>query len=165
MANNLIAKFCTKCKVLKTQSEFRKHRFKLDGLQSWCKDCVNRGISIYRLSEQGRQKSRLIKKKYKQSAKGKLNDKKYRQSDKGKLSNDRRRANYRKKHPNAIKAHHAIGHAIETGHLPKATSLYCHNCGKDAEQYHHHKGYTQEYRLDVVPVCLKCHVKIHSKSG
>ena len=37
-----------------------------------------------------------------------------------------------------------------------------HICGKQGEQYHHHKGYAPEHRLDVVPICRKCHDELEN---
>lgn len=34
-------KKCSKCKVEKLIKEYGKHKFKRDGLQTWCKNCHN----------------------------------------------------------------------------------------------------------------------------
>lgn len=51
----------------------------------------------------------------------------------------------------------AVHHRVENGVMPPASDLACTHCGKQAEQYHHHKGYAFENRLDVIPLCIPCH--------
>lgn len=63
---------------------------------------------------------------------------------------------YYAKHADKIKARSAVAHAIEAGTLPKASSLKC-QCGQQASEYHHHKGYSPDVHLDVLPVCVACH--------
>lgn len=63
---------------------------------------------------------------------------------------------YRAKNADKIKARSAVAHAITAGKLPKASSLQC-KCGRQADEYHHHKGYAEEFHLDVVPMCAQCH--------
>ncbi len=38
-----------------------------------------------------------------------------------------------------------------------ATMKRCANCGKQAEQWHHHNGYEKDHWLDVTPLCIPCH--------
>jgi hypothetical protein len=62
-------------------------------------------------------------------------------------------------------ASNAVSNAIKTGTLSKASSYTCKAsifCGKQAEHYHHPRGYSEEHRLDVVPVCSSCHVYLHN---
>ena len=39
--NYMKTKTCTKCRIEKPITEYRKHRGSRDGLQYWCKDCHN----------------------------------------------------------------------------------------------------------------------------
>ena len=57
------------------------------------------------------------------------------------------------KHEASIAIHQAVRH----GMLPHISVQFCEQCGKQAEDYHHHKGYEKEYQLDVIPLCTKCH--------
>lgn len=60
-------------------------------------------------------------------------------------------------------AHMAILRAVKQGMKP-ATAFICADCGKEqAEEYHHHKGYDKEHWLDVIPLCLPCHVKTKTR--
>ena len=43
------------------------------------------------------------------------------------------------------------------GRLPRPRDVACTGCGAQAAEYHHHKGYAPEHRLDVVAVCRSCH--------
>lgn len=55
----------------------------------------------------------------------------------------------------------AVGLAIEQEKLQPVSSFVCVDCGEPARQYHHHLGYKAEHRLDVVPLCHKCHKARH----
>ena len=50
-------------------------------------------------------------------------------------------------------AHKAVARSIAIGEMPKATSLICVDCGKQAEQYDH-RDYGKP--LEVAPVCRSC---------
>ena len=50
---------------------------------------------------------------------------------------------------------------MERGTLPWPERLPCVSWGQPAAQYHHHRGYAPEYRLDVVPMCPACHGQAH----
>lgn len=59
------------------------------------------------------------------------------------------------------KAHDAVYAAIKAGNLPHASDLLCEHCNKNrAEQYHHH-GYEPKNRLDVIALCVPCHIYVH----
>jgi hypothetical protein len=67
-----------------------------------------------------------------------------------------------KRNPNRSRAHKAVQYAVKTGKLPPAWSVVCECCQEAAAaNYHHHKGYEQEFRLDVVALCTECHGKAH----
>lgn len=131
------------------------------------------------------EKGKAAQKRYQQSEKGKRlalrRIKKYNQTEKGKLSRKRARQRYckteigRKKaaertrkhkrnHPFYPSVMRKIRIAIRDEILPDPKKLKCINCGKKAKDYHHHLGYAKEHRLDVIPVCRLCHLKIHNKS-
>lgn len=59
-----------------------------------------------------------------------------------------------------IRARQAVAKAIRRGKLTPAAERDCAFCGEPAAQYHHHKGYRPRFALDVVPVCIPCHVEI-----
>ncbi len=72
-------KVCAKCKVDKDAAAFHKEpRRNLDGLQSYCKECLSTAGSVYRQSPAGRAYHQARNK----SAAGRASTKKYRQSEK-----------------------------------------------------------------------------------
>ncbi len=100
--------------------------------------------------------------RYNSTAKGQISRakimKRHRATEKYKATSKR----YRTQHPDQNNARMTIGLAVRSGTLPRASTLFCHNCGEPAQQWHHHKGYAPEHRLDVIPVCKKCHSHLHS---
>ena len=153
MSEQIISKRCSKCKEIKPFFEFHKNRKRKEGYQYYCKICNN-----------------VCAKKYHQTKKSKISQKRYQQSESGIIN--RRKASrkfrktekykqvlkiYRTKNPGKRKALSAVSNAIASGKLPRSDSLQCHYCHKQAEQYHHHKGYAPEYWLDVIPACIPCH--------
>lgn len=111
----------------------------------------------YRQTEKGKEVYLKALKRYQQSEKCKSTRKHYQQSVNFKIAQKL----YCIRHPNRRKAMYAVNNAIASDKLPKANTLQC-SCGKQAQQYHHH-NYEPEYWFDIVPVCKKCHRKIHQK--
>lgn len=104
-------------------------------------------------------------KRYNQSEKGKVVQKRYRQSEKGKANLRARKKRFNARNPNYIKAMAIVNNAVRDGKLPRLNTLLCSYCTNPAQQYHHHKGYAPEHWLDVLPVCIKCHKKIHMEKS
>ena len=46
-------KKCTKCAEIKSLMNFSKRKANKDNLQSWCKKCINEGVTKYRNTEKG----------------------------------------------------------------------------------------------------------------
>ena len=61
--------------------------------------------------------------------------------------------------PERSKARQAVTTAIRSGNLPRPGELRCNDCDQYAQEYDHYLGYATEHRLDVQPVCIKCHQK------
>lgn len=184
MLNAMIAKTCTKCKIIKSLSEFGKESRSTDGHYSSCKVCHAARVKQYRQTEKGKEnhrassarhsrseKGKRKRKQYDQSENGKAAKARYNRSENGKEKNRARDARYR--HTDGgklrVQARRAVNEAVRTGQLPPATTLQCTYCEKSAEQYHHHKGYEPEHWLDVIPLCSDCHRIVHyetvSESG
>jgi len=53
-------------------------------------------------------------------------------------------------------ARQRVAYAVRRGRLPRAASLPCADCDGPASQYDHW-SYAPEHRLDVQPVCARCH--------
>lgn len=155
MADEIISKRCSKCKEIKPISEFHKNKVRKDGLQGYCKPCKK----IYEMTYQKTEKGKAAQKRHRKSDKRKASQKRYNQSEKGKANLRAKQERFNARHPNFIKAKHAVNNAIQVGKLPRPDNLRCHYCDHPAKHYHHYKGYAPEHWLDVVPVCVPCHVK------
>lgn len=59
------------------------------------------------------------------------------------------------------KAKGVVRHAVKTGKLPPIKTRVCVICHNVAEEYHHW-SYEEKHFLDVIPLCKKCHHKIHN---
>ena len=127
-------KRCSKCKDFKQLSDFYKHSSKKDGFQSYCKSCQR----IYNQTEKVKAYQIL-----------------YGQTKKGKARNKR----FNTHHPNQIKAKNTVNNAIQAGKLPRPDTLFCTYCYEMAQHYHH-PDYSKP--LKVIPLCRKCHTRIHS---
>lgn len=154
MSETIQTKRCSKCKNLKPFSEFYKDGTKKNGRRSQCIICGK----IYLQTNKCKKAARDRAAKRARSIEGQENMKIYRQSGKGKKAQRRRTSRYENKNPHKIKARTEVKKAIINNKLPHPTTLQC-SCGEQAQQYHHHKGYSPEYWLDVVPICIKCHRK------
>lgn len=65
--------------------------------------------------------------------------------------------------PEKLRARMAVMNAVTAGRLPSAAQCRCSDCGRWADEYDHYLGYTHDHRLDVQPVCVRCH-KAREKS-
>lgn len=96
MSETIVTKRCSKCKEIKSISEFYKHYKRKDGHQSLCKICQKFYLQSeknketkkrYWQSEKGKATLYKAKKRYNQSKKGREANICYKQSKKGKGSN------------------------------------------------------------------------------
>lgn len=69
---------------------------------------------------------------------------------------------YREQSPEQYEAHKTVQIAVQLGKLAPIKSQICQHCGKQARHYHHW-SYLPEHQLDVIPLCTKCHKKVHSQ--
>ena len=146
MPETIKTKRCCACKQNLQPSEFCKSRNRPDGLSIHCRTC-----------------KRTFGRRYENSPKGRIATTRYRQSPKGKVASKEAMRRTRIDHPDRMAARLAVTHAVQSGKLPSASSLQCDYCPSTAKHYHHHKGYGEKHRLDVIPLCHICHVHIHSK--
>ena len=59
-------------------------------------------------------------------------------------------------------AHQAVAYAVKTGRLSNARTQTCVSCGGGADIWHHHKGYAEKNKLNVVAICRRCHAIEHN---
>jgi len=96
--------------------------------------------------------------KYKKSKRTKTykeQSRKYRKENRKLMNKSQRR--FRENNPNKDKIHHFIDRATRFYGFPKAKEFKCLSCPKQAQGYHHYKGYKEENWLDIEPYCNKCH--------
>lgn len=155
-------KRCSTCKTQKPMNEFNKNRTRNDGLCYQCRDCQKETSKKYKQSKKGQ----TVQKRYEKSENGKEARrravKKYKQSENGKTKRKGEDKRRREKYPQKIKARVAISHAVVGKKIPSISSLRCANCGQNADQYHHYKGYERDNWLKVIPLCRSCHTKEHN---
>lgn len=110
-------------------------------------------LKAYWLSDKGK----MSQKRYRQSKRGKAAQKRYKQSEKGKANHRKTNIRHFALYPERLKARTVVNNAVKRGKLLRPNTLRCHYCEKQAEQYHHWRGYKQS--LDVIPICRECHQK------
>jgi abortive infection bacteriophage resistance protein len=145
MTDFVESKFCHKCGQVKPLSEFNKDKSGKDGYANHCKACE-------KLRAEQRRRTPKYKEYHKQY------DKQYQQEEKRKQWH----LEYRRNNKERMVARRAVSVAVRAGRLPRISTLKCSNCPKQARDYHHHLGYAFEHWLNVIPVCRKCHKKLHS---
>lgn len=139
-------KVCSKCKTEKPLEEFHKNRSKKDGLNCWCKGCLNTCNTVRRRTREGKAKQ-----------------KEYDQSEKGRSAHKVADKRNRDKYPEKVKARCAVKSAVRAGRLLPVKDLCCVYCGREAVFYHHWHGYKEQQWLNVVPACHKCDRAEHTK--
>lgn len=174
-------KTCSRCRQEKPLLEFRKDARNRGGRRSECKACSRKYDKIYAGTEAGKARAKRYDQKpdrqaaKKQSAKNWLSrvresewfgayrrqkQREYEATPKYKIAFAIRYRRDREKY----RARHALNDAVRRGIIPRASSNTCQQCvQKKARHYHHRNGYAWENRFDVVPLCVKCHSKIHGK--
>lgn len=143
----MLNKKCSHCKEIKPTSEFFKDKSNKDGLYDNCKSCHSAYTIAYGKTE------KAIKRRNKYVSK-------FFSTPEGKLKRNKIQRDYRKKNPEKYRARQVIHNAVQRGKMPRVSTLFCKECGKKAESYHHYKGY--EFKYDVIPLCKKCHFSIHN---
>jgi hypothetical protein len=131
---------CSKCKKIKPVSDFHRQTKRKRGYAYDCKECCSKYRREYHLKNKDYVNE--VNKKYYQLHKEKI--------AKHYVGNGK----YTQKH----RARQATNSAVRDGKLPNVSTLKCVDCGNDAQQYHHHKGYAKKQYLEVIPLCVYCHI-------
>lgn len=146
--NDTLTKRCPRCKNTKPLDAFPIDRRSRDGHNCHCKVCRKEMKQIYMNRPEATERTRAHDKK--RRVKRKL-DSGYRENQLA----------WHKKNPLAKKAYTQLHKAIHKGVISKASKCICVKCGKNAQHYHHHNGYSEGHELDVVALCCSCHRTIH----
>jgi hypothetical protein len=152
-ADGVREKYCPKCAVFKPTSAFHKSAARPDGLSAYCGRCRTACVVAYRQTTHGRS----VRRKYDKTGNGRNAIKAYAQSESGKAMFREAARKYRAANPQKVRARNATAKAVRRGKLPWPQTLVCHSCGQPATEYHHHNGYEESHKTDVVPVCKSCH--------
>jgi hypothetical protein len=157
-----ILKTCTKCGEVKPLSDFYQiHSGKKAGkYQAKCKACSSVDHAKYRAAnlERCRTSDRTYYANNKERAKKSMRAWLVRNPDKRRAFTRRHRQRY----PDRCLAHGTVNDAVRRGHIPPAWTMVCERCQEaQAKHWHHHKGYAREFALDVIAVCVDCHIKEH----
>lgn len=171
-------KTCCRCNIQKELSEFVKSSRSKDGFCNRCKSCHRiASIQSCRNNPDSRKKASL---KYYETHKQehikrciswakrnpqKVKEIKFRclqnmtedQIEKFNQCRIKSAKKQRQKFSDKYKARNKVNNAVAKQKIPKVSTLQCINCGSQASQYHHHKGYDEKHWLDVVPMCIPCH--------
>ncbi len=151
-------KWCYACRTWQLRENYGRDKLKGDGLSGRCFRCCRVVIKISRKGIpsplKGIPMSVESKAKMSKAHKGKNNHR-----WKGGIS-------FRKtqRDPLKTKAKRAVNHAVESGRLANVKLLPCFDCGKNAQEYHHYRGYKNPHWLDVQALCAKCHRRRHMLS-
>lgn len=66
----------------------------------------------------------------------------------------------RHREPEKYKARYLVTSAVQCGRFPPASGMVCEHCQEaQAAEWHHHKGYSEEFAMDVIALCKECHGK------
>ena len=127
-------KACSKCGLVKDESEFYKRSSKNDKLRAICRICVSK----YQKTPE------VLKRHRKASAK-------YERTEKGKRIVAEKRKRCRANNPEKIAARNAVNNAVRDGRLEKKP-CYCGELKLEG----HHEDYSKP--LDVEWLCTKHHI-------
>ena len=123
--------------VDKVKSEFYKHKDMKDGLLNYCKECVKKRVSVYRLKN-------ITKIRAYDRSRGNRQGAMYVKD-------------YRKRNPHKCKAHGILFRSLRAGKIIKPD--HCSSCGTCGSVVAHHDDYSKP--LEVTWLCYACHAKLH----
>lgn len=139
-------KTCSKCGTTKPLDDFYKSPGYKDGHHTWCKKCFRKYYNDrYKVEKED------IKARNKAYIKEHPEVKRKIQRE------------HESRNPEQRKAKNKVRWAVESGRMPKPTTLACRICGNRADHYHHW-SYLPENWLNVIPLCKHCHGMLHKGS-
>lgn len=85
----------------------------------------------------------------------------YRSTERGRVVHLRNIYEYEKMYPDKVLARRIVNKAVRKELIPAASTQICQVCNcRMAQHYHHHNGYDKSRALDVIPVCVDCHIEL-----
>jgi len=147
----MTSKKCSKCGIEKELTQFGNQKQGLFGKRSSCRECSRLQFNAW-YAHKSKMEPEWAEKRKMDAINWAINN-----PEKRSIIAKRRNIKEKNQSPDKIKARALVNQRVRFGRIPKASSLTCINCGKQANHYHHHKGYSFEFRYDVVPVCHSCH--------
>lgn len=155
----VIMKQCTRCEVLKPESEFSKDKTATDGLNWRCKDCNRELAKVWWAANPERAKANSRAWKAANPEKARAYNKAWNTANKERVnrnSHERRLKNYG--HYRMLEnARSKVACAVKSGELGKSP---CERCGA-VKVLAHHEDYSKP--LDINWFCPQCHVDRHQE--
>lgn len=198
-------KLCTRCKQIRSVTDFLPHKGSKDGLRVWCNFCLvpdyqalkfqhpNEEFTRCGKCQQWKPKSRFAKdssltrgvsntckecrsewsKENSEYLTGKATEWQRNNPERARATvraweekNPEKVTQYRNttigRYPERARARQAVRSAVYLGKLPPAWTMVCEGCQEAlAAHWHHHRGYAEEFQLDVIALCATCHGQEH----
>ena len=148
---------CSRCGVVKSETEFYVRPQSKTGFETQCKDCCRLRQREYGRSRQAARHAYYEKTRTARLATGSEYRKKHADAIAAKTHE------YEEKHPERIQAGRAVREAIKRKEILPARKCKCAGCGKKAAHLHH-ESYAPDQWLAVVPLCRSCHKLRHMSS-
>jgi hypothetical protein len=125
-----------------------------------CERYKERGF-VYRAKN--KDKIRLLRRNYYENNSVAINNYKREYCKRNSKSLSEYYLRYKQANMEKIRAKYDVHNAIRSGILKKATNCICCRITNPTKEYvYHHFSYKVENRLNVMPLCKKCHARIHS---
>ena len=157
---------CTKCRIPKRSTDFRKDRRHRNGLHSWCQSCVRNQIrERYQSHPEVRQRMSIL-----HATSRAANPDLYADRERTPVVRARKAAWQRvNRDKQKAAARDCVNKAIRLGRIVRPT--HCPTClepghlkrsGASSIEAHHYLGYSREHWLDIKWQCYVCHRKEHA---
>lgn len=146
-----VTKKCCKCKKNLHVNQYSKDKTRKDKYAPRCKNCH---AIANRMSKINNPKRRQHLREYMR---------KWRQTENGYKARLRMKRKSQKTYPEKYSAQNAVYQARKKGVLSSPAKYTCQKCQEQQAEQYHHWSYLKQYRLDVTPVCVKCHNIIHGR--
>ena len=149
-------KKCYGCKTVKERNAFAKHKGKLDGLQTRCRECAKKYSELYRVKNKEKVKANSDLWYQNNKERKKESTCRWRKANPEKVKAIS--AKQVKNSPEKVSARNELHKAMLRGVITKP--LCCSECWATGIIHGHHPDYDKP--LEVVWLCPQCHSDLHS---